>query len=214
MNKYVLSTVLTIDLETMMTDDQKYGAMLAVGATNEQELVSSIGENILNSIKAKYPNVSVNYAEITEDNGDEQGYEQQQQQQEEGGEPEQVVADDEQVEGAEEDFSYNDDETVSQELDEIIEENKELDIGELFNQLDESEFDVVHKITSTLDDFNERDDIDSVDIILVGSEAIANYLNYIVDEDIDIVIDSEHLQLDDADFRIVYTNDVAEQEVL
>ena len=209
MNKYVLSTVLTIDLETMMTDDQKYGAMLAVGATNEQELVSSIGENILNSIKAKYPNVSVNYAEITEDNGDEQGYEQQ----EEGGELEQVV-DDEQVEGAEEDFSYNDDETVSQELDEIIEENKELDIGELFNQLDESEFDVVHKITSTLDDFNERDDIDSVDIILVGSEAIANYLNYIVDEDIDIVIDSEHLQLDDADFRIVYTNDVAEQEVL
>lgn len=210
MNKYVLSTVLTIDLETMMTDDQKYGAMLALGATNEQELVSSIGENILNSIKAKYPNVSVSYAEITEDNGDEQGYEQQ----EEGGEPEQVVADDEQVEGAEEDFSYNDDETVSQELDEIIEENKELDIGELFNQLDESEFDVVHKITSTLDDFNERDDIDSVDIILVGSEAIANYLNYIVDEDIDIVIDSERLQLDDADFRIVYTNDVAEQEVL
>lgn len=209
MNKYVLSTVLTIDLETMMTDDQKYGAMLAVGATNEQELVSSIGENILNSIKAKYPNVSVNYAEITEDNGDEQGYEQQ----EEGGELEQVV-DDERVEGAEEDFSHNDDETVSQELDEIIEENKELDIGELFNQLDESEFDVVHKITSTLDDFNERDDIDSVDIILVGSEAIANYLNYIVDEDIDIVIDSEHLQLDDADFRIVYTNDVAEQEVL
>lgn len=212
MNKYVLSTVLTIDLETMMTDDQKYGAMLAVGATNEQELVSSIGENILNSIKAKYPNVSVNYAEITEDNGDEQGYEQQ----EEGGEPEQVV-DDEQAEGAEgaeEDYSHNDDETVSQELDEIIEENKELDIGELFNQLDESEFDVVHKITSTLDDFNERDDIDSVDIILVGSEAIANYLNYIVDEDIDIVIDSEHLQLDDADFRIVYTNDVAEQEVL
>ena len=210
MNKYVLSTVLTIDLETMMTDDQKYGAMLAVGATNEQELVSSIGENILNSIKAKYPNVSVNYAEITEDNGDEQGYEQQQ---EEGEEPEQVV-DDEQAEGAEEDFSHNDDETVSQELDEIIEENKELDIGELFNQLDESEFDVVHKITSTLDDFNERDDIDSVDIILVDSEAIANYLNYIVDEDIDIVIDSEHLQLDDADFRIVYTNDVAEQEVL
>lgn len=209
MNKYVLSTVLTIDLETMMTDDQKYGAMLAVGATNEQELVSSIGENILNSIKAKYPNVSVNYAEITEDNGDEQGYEQQ----EEGGELEQVV-DDEQVEGAEEDFSHNDDEIVSQELDEIIEENKELDIGELFNQLDESEFDVVHKITSTLDDFNERDDIDSVDIILVGSEAIANYLNYIVDEDIDIVIDSERLQLDDADFRIVYTNDVAEQEVL
>ena len=209
MNKYVLSTVLTIDLETMMTDDQKYGAMLAVGATNEQELVSSIGENILNSIKAKYPNVSVNYAEITEDNGDEQGYEQQ----EEGGELEQVV-DYEQVEGAEEDFSHNDDETVSQELDEIIEENKELDIGELFNQLDESEFDVVHKITSTLDDFNERDDIDSVDIILVGSEAIANYLNYIVDEDIDIVIDSERLQLDDADFRIVYTNDVAEQEVL
>ena len=209
MNKYVLSTVLTIDLETMMTDDQKYGAMLAVGATNEQELVSSIGENILNSIKAKYPNVSVNYAEITEDNGDEQGYEQQQ----EGGEPEQVV-DDEQVEGAEEDFSHNDDETVSQELDEIIEENKELDIGELFNQLDESEFDVVHKITSTLDDFNERDDIDSVDIILVDSEAIANYLNYIVDEDIDIVIDSERLQLEDADFRIVYTNDVAEQEVL
>lgn len=210
MNKYVLSTVLTIDLETMMTDDQKYGAMLAVGATNEQELVSSIGENILNSIKAKYPNVSVNYAEITEDNGDEQGYVQQ----EEGGEPEQVVADDEQVEGAEEDFSHNDDETVSQELDEIIEENKELDIGELFNQLDESEFDVVHKITSTLDDFNERDDIDSVDIILVDSEAIANYLNYIVDEDIDIVIDSERLQLEDADFRIVYTNDVAEQEVL
>lgn len=210
MNKYVLSTVLTIDLETMMTDDQKYGAMLALGATNEQELVSSIGENILNSIKAKYPNVSVSYAEITEDNGDEQGYEQQ----EEGGEPEQVVADDEQVEGAEEDFSYNDDETVSQELDEIIEENNELDIGELFNQLDESEFDVVHKITSTLDDFNERDDIDSVDAILVDSEAIANYLNYIVDEDIDIVIDSEHLQLDDADFRIVYTNDVAEQEVL
>ena len=209
MNKYVLSTVLTIDLETMMTDDQKYGAMLAVGATNEQELVSSIGENILNSIKAKYPNVSVNYAEITEDNGDEQGYEQQ----EEGGEPEQVV-DDEQVEGAEEDFSHNDDETVSQELDEIIEENKELDIGELFNQLDESEFDVVHKITSTLDSFNERDDIDSVDAILVDSESIANYLNYIVDEDIDIVIDSEHLQLDDADFRIVYTNDVAEQEVL
>ena len=209
MNKYVLSTVLTIDLETMMTDDQKYGAMLALGATNEQELVSSIGENILNSIKAKYPNVSVSYAEITEDNGDEQGYEQQ----EEGGEPEQVV-DDEQVVGAEEDFSYNDDETVSQELDEIIEENKELDIGELFNQLDESEFDVVHKITSTLDDFNERDDIDSVDIILVDSEAIANYLNYIVDEDIDIVIDSERLQLEDADFRIVYTNDVAEQEVL
>lgn len=209
MNKYVLSTVLTIDLETMMTDDQKYGAMLAVGATNEQELVSSIGENILNSIKAKYPNVSVNYAEITEDNGGEQGYEQQ----EEGGEPEQVV-DDEQVEGAEEDYSHNDDETVSQELDEIIEENKELDIGELFNQLDESEFDVVHKITSTLDDFNERDDIDSVDIILVDSEAIANYLNYIVDEDIDIVIDSERLQLEDADFRIVYTNDVAEQEVL
>lgn len=211
MNKYVLSTVLTIDLETMMTDDQKYGAMLALGATNEQELVSSIGENILNSIKAKYPNVSVSYAEITEDNGGEQGYEQQQQ--EEGGEPEQVV-DDEQVAGAEEDFSYNDDETVSQELDEIIEENKELDIGELFNQLDESEFDVVHKITSTLDSFNERDDIDSVDAILVDSEAIANYLNYIVDEDIDIVIDSEHLQLDDADFRIVYTNDVAEQEVL
>ena len=209
MNKYVLSTVLTIDLETMMTDDQKYGAMLALGATNEQELVSSIGENILNSIKAKYPNVSVSYAEITEDNGDEQGYEQQ----EEGGEPEQVV-DDEQVEGAEEDYSHNDDETVSQELDEIIEENKELDIGELFNQLDESEFDVVHKITSTLDDFNERDDIDSVDIILVDSEAIANYLNYIVDEDIDIVIDSERLQLEDADFRIVYTNDVAEQEVL
>ena len=209
MNKYVLSTVLTIDLETMMTDDQKYGAMLALGATNEQELVSSIGENILNSIKAKYPNVSVNYAEITEDNGDEQGYEQQ----EEGGEPEQVV-DDEQAEGAEEDYSHNDDETVSQELDEIIEENKELDIGELFNQLDESEFDVVHKITSTLDDFNERDDIDSVDIILVDSEAIANYLNYIVDEDIDIVIDSERLQLEDADFRIVYTNDVAEQEVL
>lgn len=209
MNKYVLSTVLTIDLETMMTDDQKYGAMLALGATNEQELVSSIGENILNSIKAKYPNVSVNYAEITEDNGDEQGYEQQ----EEGEEPEQVV-DDEQAEGAEEDFSHNDDETVSQELDEIIEENKELDIGELFNQLDESEFDVVHKITSTLDDFNERDDIDSVDIILVDSEAIANYLNYIVDEDIDIVIDSERLQLEDADFRIVYTNDVAEQEVL
>ena len=209
MNKYVLSTVLTIDLETMMTDDQKYGAMLAVGATNEQELVSSIGENILNSIKAKYPNVSVNYAEITEDNGNEQGYEQQ----EEGGEPEQVV-DDEQVEGTEEDFSHNDDETVSQELDEIIEENNELDIGELFNQLDESEFDVVHKITSTLDEFNERDDIDSVDAILVDSESIANYLNYIVDEDIDIVIDSEHLQLDDADFRIVYTNDVAEQEVL
>lgn len=208
MNKYVLSTVLTIDLETMMTDDQKYGAMLAVGATNEQELVSSIGENILNSIKAKYPNVSVNYAEITEDNGDEQGYEQQQ----EGGEPEQVV-DDEQAEG-EEDYSHNDDETVSQELDEIIEENKELDIGELFNQLDESEFDVVHKITSTLDSFNERDDIDSVDAILVDSESIANYLNYIVDEDIDIVIDSEHLQLDDADFRIIYTNDVAEQEVL
>ena len=209
MNKYVLSTVLTIDLETMMTDDQKYGAMLALGATNEQELVSSIGENILNSIKAKYPNVSVSYAEITEDNGDEQGYEQQ----EEGEEPEQVV-DDEQAEGAEEDFSHNDDETVSQELDEIIEENKELDIGELFNQLDESEFDVVHKITSTLDSFNERDDIDSVDAILVDSEAIANYLNYIVDEDIDIVIDSEHLQLDDADFRIIYTNDVAEQEVL
>lgn len=209
MNKYVLSTVLTIDLETMMTDDQKYGAMLALGATNEQELVSSIGENILNSIKAKYPNVSVSYAEITEDNGDEQGYEQQ----EEGGEPEQVV-DDGQVVGAEEDFSYNDDETVSQELDEIIEENNELDIGELFSQLDESEFDVVHKITSTLDGFNERDDIDSVDAILVDSEAIANYLNYIVDEDIDIVIDSEHLQLDDADFRIVYTNDVAEQEVL
>src|SRR5699024_6478103 len=210
MNKYVLSTVLTIDLETMMTDDQKYGAMLALGATNEQELVSSIGENILNSIKAKYPNVSVSYAEITEDNGDEQGYEQQQ---EEGGETEQVV-DDEQVEGTEEDFSHNDDETVSQELDEIIEENNELDIGELFNQLDESEFDVVHKITSTLDEFNERDDIDSVDAILVDSEAIANYLNYIVDEDIDIVIDSEHLQLDDADFRIIYTNDVAEQEVL
>lgn len=210
MNKYVLSTVLTIDLETMMTDDQKYGAMLALGATNEQELVSSIGENILNSIKAKYPNVSVSYAEITEDNSGEQGYEQQ----EEGGEPEQVVSNDEQVEGAEEDFSYNDDETVSQELDEIIEENNELDIGELFNQLDESEFDVVHKITSSLDDFNERDDIDSVDAILVDSEAIANYLNYIVDEDIDIVIDSEHLQLDDADFRIIYTNDVAEQEVL
>lgn len=210
MNKYVLSTVLTIDLETMMTDDQKYGAMLAVGATNEQELVSSIGENILNSIKAKYPNVSVNYAEITEDNGDEQGYEQQ----EEGGEPEQVVVDDEQAEGTEEDFSHNDDETVSQELDEIIEENNELDIGELFNQLDESEFDVVHKITSTLDEFNERDDIDSVDAILVDSESIANYLNYIVDEDIDIVIDSEHLQLDDSDFRIIYTNDVAEQEVL
>lgn len=209
MNKYVLSTVLTIDLETMMTDDQKYGAMLALGATNEQELVSSIGENILNSIKAKYPNVSVNYAEITEDNGDEQGYEQQ----EEGEEPEQVV-DDEQAEGAEEDFSHNDDETVSQELDEIIEENKELDIGELFNQLDESEFDVVHKITSTLDGFNERDDIDSVDAIFVDSEAIANYLNYIIDEDIDIVIDSEHSQLDDADFRILYTNDVAEQEVL
>ena len=209
MNKYVLSTVLTIDLETMMTDDQKYGAMLALGATNEQELVSSIGENILNSIKAKYPNVSVNYAEITEDNGGEQVYEQQ----EEGGEPEQVV-DDEQAEGTEEDYSHNDDETVSQELDEIIEENKELDIGELFNQLDESEFDVVHKITSTLDDFNERDDIDSVDAILVDSEAIANYLNYIVDEDIDIVIDSERLQLEDADFRIVYTNDVAEQEVL
>ena len=209
MNKYVLSTVLTIDLETMMTDDQKYGAMLALGATNEQELVSSIGENILNSIKAKYPNVSVSYAEITEDNGDEQGYVQQ----EEGGEPEQVV-DDGQAEGAEEDFSYNDDETVSQELDEIIEENKELDIGELFNQLDESEFDVVHNITSTLDKFNERDDIDSVDAILVDSEAIANYLNYIVDEDIDIVIDSEHLQLDDADFRIIYTNDVAEREVL
>lgn len=209
MNKYVLSTVLTIDLETMMTDDQKYGAMLALGATNEQELVSSIGENILNSIKAKYPNVSVSYAEITEDNGDEQGYEQQ----EEGGEPEQVV-DDEQVEGAEEDFSHNDDETVSQELDEIIEENNELDIGELFNQLDESEFDVVHKITSSLDDFNERDDIDSVDAIFVDSEAIANYLNYIIDEDIDIVIDSEHSQLDDADFRILYTNDVAEQEVL
>src|SRR5699024_3168103 len=209
MNKYVLSTVLTIDLETMMTDDQKYGAILALGATNEQELVSSIGENILNSIKAKYPNVSVSYAEITEDNGDEQGYEQQ----EEGGEPEQVV-DDEQVEGTEEDFSHNDDETVSQELDEIIEENNELDIGELFNQLDESEFDVVHKITSTLDGFNERDDTDSVDAILVDSEAIANYLNYIVDEDIDIVIDSEHLQLDDADFRIIYTNDVAEQEVL
>ena len=209
MNKYVLSAVFTIDLETMMTDDQKYGAMLALGATNEQELVSSIGENILNSIKAKYPNVSVSYAEITEDNGNEQVYEQQ----EEGGEPEQVV-DDEQVAGAEEDFSYNDDETVSQELDEIIEENKELDIGELFNQLDESEFDVVHNITSTLDKFNERDDIDSVDAILVDSEAIANYLNYIVHEDIDIVIDSEHLQLDDADFRIVYTNDVAEQEVL
>ena len=209
MNKYVLSTVLTIDLETMMTDDQKYGAMLALGATNEQELVSSIGENILNSIKAKYPNVSVSYAEITEDNGDEQVYEQQQ----EGGEPEQVV-DDEQAEGAEEDYSHNDDETVSQELDEIIEENKELDIGELFNQLDESEFDVVHKITSTLDSFNERDDIDSVDAILVDSESIANYLNYIVDEDIDIVIDSEHLQLDDSDFRIIYTNDVAEQEVL
>ena len=208
MNKYVLSTVLTIDLETMMTDDQKYGAMLALGATNEQELVSSIGENILNSIKAKYPNVSVSYAEITEDSGDEQRYEQQQ----EGGELEQVV-DDEQV-GTEEDFSYNDDETVSQELDEIIEENNELDIGELFNQLDESEFDVVHDITSTLDKFNERDDIDSVDAILVDSEAIANYLNYIIDEDIDIVIDSEHLQLDDADFRIVYTNDVAEQEVL
>lgn len=208
MNKYVLSTVLTIDLETMMTDDQKYGAMLALGATNEQELVSSIGENILNSIKAKYPNVSVSYAEITEDNSGEQVYEQQQ----EGGEPEQV--DDEQAEGTEEDFSHNDDETVSQELDEIIEENNELDIGELFNQLDESEFDVVHKITSSLDDFNERDDIDSVDAILVDSEAIANYLNYIVDEDIDIVIDSEHLQLDDADFRIIYTNDVAEQEVL
>ena len=210
MNKYVLSTVLTIDLETMMTDDQKYGAMLALGATNEQELVSSIGENILNSIKAKYPNVSVSYAEITEDNSNEQVYEQQ----EEGGEPEHVVVDDEQVAGTEEDFSHNDDETVSQELDEIIEENNELDIGELFNQLDESEFDVVHNITSTLDKFNERDDIDSVDVILVDSEAIANYLNYIIDEDIDIVIDSEHLQLDDADFRIVYTNDVAEQEVL
>ena len=210
MNKYVLSTVLTIDLETMMTDDQKYGAMLALGATNEQELVSSIGENILNSIKAKYPNVSVSYAEITEDNSNEQVYEQQ----EEGGEPEHVVVDDEQVAGTEEDFSHNDDETVSQELDEIIEENNELDIGELFNQLDESEFDVVHDITSTLDKFNERDDIDSVDAILVDSEAIANYLNYIIDEDIDIVIDSEHLQLDDADFRIVYTNDVAEQEVL
>lgn len=209
MNKYVLSTVLTIDLETMMTDDQKYGAMLALGATNEQELVSSIGENILNSIKAKYPNVSVSYAEITEDNGNEQGYEQQQ----EDGEPEQVL-DDEQAEGAEEDFSYNDDEAVSQELDEIIEENKELDIGELFNQLDESEFDVVHKITSTLDVINERDDIDLVDAIFVDSEAIANYLNYIIDEDIDIVIDSEHSQLDDADFRIIYTNDVAEQEVL
>ena len=209
MNKYVLSAVFTIDLETMMTDDQKYGAMLALGATNEQELVSSIGENILNSIKAKYPNVSVSYAEITEDNGNEEVYEQQ----EEGGEPEQVV-DDEQVAGAEEDFSHNDDETVSQELDEIIEENNELDIGELFNQLDESEFDVVHNITSTLDKFNERDDIDSVDVILVDSEAIANYLNYIIDEDIDIVIDSEHLQLDDADFRIAYTNDVAEQEVL
>lgn len=210
MNKYVLSTVLTIDLETMMTDDQKYGAMLALGATNEQELVSSIGENILNSIKAKYPNVSVSYAEITEDNSSEQWYEQQA----EGEEPEQVVVDDEQVEGAEEDFSYNDDETVSQELDEIIEENNELDIGELFNQLDESEFDVVHNITSTLDGFNERDDIDSVDAIFVDSEAIANYLNYIIDEDIDIVIDSEHSQLDDADFRILYTNDVAEQEVL
>ena len=209
MNKYVLSTVFTIDLETMMTDDQKYGAMLAVGATNEQELVSSIGENILNSIKAKYPNVSVSYAEITEDNGDKQVYEQQQ----EGGELEQVV-DDEQVSGAEEDFSYNDDEKVSQELDEIIEEDIELDIGELFNDLDESEFDVVHKITSALDSFNERDDIDSVDAILVDSEAVANYLNYIIDEDIDIVIDSEHLQLDDADFRIIYTNDVAEKEIL
>lgn len=208
MNKYVLSTVLTIDLETMMTDDQKYGAMLAVGATNEQELVSSIGENILNSIKAKYPNVSVNYAEITEDNGDEQGYEQQ----EEGGEPEQVV-DDEQAEGAEEDYSHNDDETVSQELDEIIEENNELDIGELFNQLDESEFDVVHSITSTLDKFNERDDIDGVEAIFVASQAIANYLNYIIDEDIDIVIDSERSQLEDADFRILYTID-GEQEVL
>ena len=208
MNKYVLSTVLTIDLETMMTDDQKYGAMLALGATNEQELVSSIGENILNSIKAKYPNVSVSYAEITEDNGNEQGYEQQQ----EGGEPEQVV-DDEQAEGAEEDFSYNDDEKVSQELDEIIEENNELDIGELFNQLDESEFDVVHSITSTLDKFNERDDIDGVEAIFVASQAIANYLNYIIDEDIDIVIDSERSQLEDADFRILYTLD-GEQEVL
>lgn len=208
MNKYVLSAVFTIDLETMMTDDQKYGAMLAVGATNEQELVSSIGENILNSIKAKYPNVSVNYAEITEDNGDEQGYEQQ----EEGGEPEQVV-DDEQAEGAEEDYSHNDDETVSQELDEIIEENNELDIGELFNQLDESEFDVVHSITSTLDKFNERDDIDGVEAIFVASQAIANYLNYIIDEDIDIVIDSERSQLEDADFRILYTID-GEQEVL
>lgn len=208
MNKYVLSAVFTIDLETMMTDDQKYGAMLALGATNEQELVSSIGENILNSIKAKYPNVSVSYAEITEDNGNEQVYEQQ----EEGGEPEQVVVDDEQV-GTEEDFSHNDDETVSQELDEIIEENNELDIGELFNQLDESEFDVVHNITSTLDKFNERDDIDSVDAIFIDSQAIANYLNYIIDEDIDIVIDSEHSQIGDADFRILYTID-GEQEVL
>lgn len=208
MNKYVLSAVFTIDLETMMTDDQKYGAMLALGATNEQELVSSIGENILNSIKAKYPNVSVSYAEITEDNGNEQVYEQQ----EEGGEPEQVV-DDEQVAGTEEDFSHNDDETVSQELDEIIEENNELDIGELFNQLDESEFDVVHSITSTLDKFNERDDIDGVEAIFVDSQAIANYLNYIIDEDIDIVIDSERSQLEDADFRILYTID-GEQEVL
>lgn len=208
MNKYVLSAVFTIDLETMMTDDQKYGAMLALGATNEQELVSSIGENILNSIKAKYPNVSVSYADIAEDNGDEQVYEQQ----EEGGEPEQVV-DDEQVAGTEEDFSHNDDETVSQELDEIIEENNELDIGELFNQLDESEFDVVHSITSTLDKFNERDDIDGVEAIFVDSQAIANYLNYIIDEDIDIVIDSERSQLEDADFRILYTID-GEQEVL
>lgn len=208
MNKYVLSAVFTIDLETMMTDDQKYGAMLALGATNEQELVSSIGENILNSIKAKYPNVSVSYADIAEDNSSEQEYEQK----EEGGELERV-ADDGQVAGAEEDFSHNDDETVSQELDEIIEENNELDIGELFNQLDESEFDVVHSITSTLDKFNERDDIDGVEAIFVASQAIANYLNYIIDEDIDIVIDSERSQLEDADFRILYTID-GEQEVL
>ena len=208
MNKYVLSAVLTIDLETMMTDDQKYGAMLALGASNEQELVSSIGENILNSIKAKYPNVSVSYAEITEDNdsGNEYEYEQS------GEEDSEQVVGDEQV-GMEEDFSYNDEESVSQELDEIIEENKELDIGELFNQLDESEFDVVHSITSTLDKFNERDDIDGVEAIFVDSQAIANYLNYIIDEDIDIVIDSERSQLEDADFRILYTID-GEREVL
>ena len=84
----------------------------------------------------------------------------------------------------------------------------------MFNQLDESEFDVVGKITSTLDEINERDDISSVNAIFVDSQAIANYLNYIIDEDIDIVIDSEHAKLEDANFRILYTNDVAEQEVL